>query len=564
MAIRSTRRVVRLLILVAALTVLLGATPAFAHDYIYWHAGPQTKIYTSTLPGPYFVGKASAPGTKILSLTAAKAEFEGRQIVIRPTNGAVRDIWLEPSNLVRDGGTATIGAQNVEVFKVDYVKITVPSKGYTRKGQYEPDPLIPMTLANGQRLGWKPSGAPDPLFRNVGSLVTQPYYVLFHVPADAAPGIYHGTIRITSTGSSDGVSLPVVVIPVQLEVFPFSIAKRTLKTSFGLSLNYAMYANSADHKWLSKGSGQNRITETTDVKGDQIGGWLKYFSDHRISPQTMLPAWTGSDSGTMSARDPYLSDYLGAGTATTFSGSKYDFSTAMMPEPFLRPSYLSNPFANSTNLKKSTAYYKSMRSELSPWLSKAFVYPVDEPTSSSRAFVERYAAFVHTVAPGVKFLLTTDPITMQYRPLKGVDIYVQRLQFYYRDNVKWIQPLRAQGASRSGSTRTPVRSRQKRRTISSMVRSPMCGPTAGSLTTPMRAGCSTSTSRRGVSRRVRARIATRTRTRSRTAPVTTPTAMGRSSIPATTRARVSSSRARHPSAAFGWRRCGMGWRTSST
>jgi putative cell wall-binding protein len=338
-----------------------------------------------------------------------------------------------------------IAASEISVYKVHYVYVAVPSEGYSRKG-YEPDALLPMTLANGERLGWQSSSSA----RSVANNVTQPFYVLVHVPVSAAAGVYTGTLEVTSTGD-DGTEVPTAGVPVTLVVNPLSLTTRSLKTSFGVSLRWAGYANSAGHKWLAAGSGEDRVTETTTFYADQIGGWLRYLSDHRVSPNTLNPAWqTGGDSsppndaGAMVARDAYMLDYLGTGSATTFQGRRFAFNTVTMPEQWTPP-YLGNPFASSSYTSQAAKYLTTMRSELSPWLSRVYFFGVDEPAGTQRAFVENYGALVHKYAPGVKFMVTTEPNRWDFKPLKNVDAYVHALQFYYRDYAKWVAPLRSSG-----------------------------------------------------------------------------------------------------------------------
>lgn len=428
--------------------VMAGATAAGAagSDYLYWYAVAQTKIYPTTVtPGWMASGPDGAPA---MLLSAARGEAEGRQIAIRPSSQTLTDIWIEPSDLVADTGAA-LPASTIETFKVHYVNVTYPSYGYTRKG-LEPDALIPLTLANGERLGWKPDGTSTTGLRAAGANVTAPYYVLFSVPATATPGTYNGTLKITGT-ALDGTPAPEVTIPVSLKVRQFSVATRGLKTSFGANLQWAMYTGSADHKWLPPNTDPpaTRIAERTTFKADQLGGWLEYFSEHRVSPQFMLPAWENgsdwappADNNRMVARRAYLDDYLGTRPATTRPGNRFGFNTVKMPE-YGAPSWVADPFASASNTSKAAAYYSSMSSQLgSAYRPRAYAYPIDEPPASKRAFVERYAAFVHRYAPGVKFMVTTDAVTQNYRLLKSVDIYGQKLHFYFRDWTRWIKPIR--------------------------------------------------------------------------------------------------------------------------
>lgn len=472
--VRRRHAVVARISLACALVLAFSATPASAYDrpyrsrgsatnFRYWYAPAQDKVYQNT-PAPTWAAHAFRPqaptpsaGRLPLFMDAARGESEGRQLMIRPVGGGVKDVWVEPSDLViRDGGgiVSRIASDNVSAYKVHYVQITTPSYGYSQRGP-QPDPLIPMTLANGQRLGWRPDGQEPYLgWRSVGRNTTQPFYVRFEVPDDAAPGRYMGSLRVTCT-DEHGDPLPAVRIPVFLTVRPFSVAQRTLKTSFGVSLNRAMAANSASGKWLpqmpSLPPDAGRVPERTSFKGDQVGGWLRFMGEHRVSPQTVFTAWdTGSDGlhpdddGDMISRDDYLEDYLGTGQATTFDGERLAFNTVCMPE-YAPPSYIKNPFASSAARLAAAQYYSSMWTGLGSYRSKAYAYPVDEPTASQRSFVEQYAAFIHQYAPGSKVLLTTDPITMAYRPLSGIDIYVHKLHFYYRDYSRWVAPLKSSG-----------------------------------------------------------------------------------------------------------------------
>ncbi len=448
------------LLLIVAFTLAIVPPPSVAvaapADYYFWYAYAADKVYPTTAPTS---GARLATARRItgLSFSAARSEFEGRQIAIRPTSQALRDIWLEPSDLTyrdAEGVTHTLDSSNASTYKVHYVNITAPSTGFTRKG-LEPDPLLPMTLANGERLGWRPGTTPDLTRRGANANTTQPFYVLYKVPEETAPGSYKGTIRVTATGA-DGTPAPTLTIPVTITVYPFSVAQRSLKTSFAMNLQWAAYTNSAAHGWLgmnaNPGPGATRVAERTTYKGDQMGGWLKYMSDHRVSPQAMLPAWeSGSDwappvdNGDMVARHAELTDYLGTGAATTYSGTRLAFDTIKLPE-YGAPSYVADPFASASNTAKAAQYYRTMAAEIgSANIGKAYAYPIDEPSASKRTFVENYAAFVHTNAPGVKFFVTVDPTPMNFTLLKNVDIYGQRLPFFYRDYDAWVKKILGAG-----------------------------------------------------------------------------------------------------------------------
>ncbi len=159
---------------------------ALAQDYAYWFARAQDKVYrTSGLPSAFGRASSASPSpVGSLKLSAAQAEYEGRQVAIRPLSGTVTDLWIEPSVLTLRSGASSpsvIPTSAISVYKVQDVYISKPSYGYSRKG-WQPDPLVPMTLSNGERLGWRRGTTPDSTFRSIAAGRTQPFYVLFNVP----------------------------------------------------------------------------------------------------------------------------------------------------------------------------------------------------------------------------------------------------------------------------------------------------------------------------------------------------------------------------------------------
>ena len=421
------------------------STAAVTVDYTYWYSYAQTKVYPTT-PSPANALHAADSSSAVLTISAAQAEFEGRQISLRSETSGINDVWIEPSDLQMTDASGTprvIPASDVSTFKVWYVNIVHPSTPFKVKG-LQPDPLLPMTLANGRRLGWQPSGEMNPTLRGMAANTTQPFYVLFQVPKDAVAGNYTGSLKVTCADES-GNPAPDVVIPVSLTVYPFSVAKRSLKTAFCFDELHAHLLSTASGKWLGQnniyGHSSTQVTETTAWHGDQINGWLKYMSDHHLSPEVTVAAWSAPDSnGTMNARHEVLDDYMGTGLASTFAGERFGFNALRIPEAH-PTSWLKNPFTSNANRARAAEYYRSMFSDLGSYTSIAYVYPVDEPTAKMRAFVQKYTAFIHRTIPGAKYLLTTDPATQKNKLVNGVDIYVERLQFFFRDS-SWVKKIR--------------------------------------------------------------------------------------------------------------------------
>jgi hypothetical protein len=167
------------------------------------------------------------------------------------------------------------------------------------------------------------------------------------------------------------------------------------------------------------------------------------MSDHRVTSQWIGPAWSGGPAGdgSVTARPDVLADYLGTGPATTLPGDRLAFNTVKLPWDW-GTSWLLNPFTSSKATAMATRYYQTVASALGSNVSKALVYPIDEPSYSKRSVISKYAALVHRAIPGAKYLLTTDAKTERNKLVSGVDIYVYRLHFFFRD-ATYIKKIRA-------------------------------------------------------------------------------------------------------------------------
>lgn len=421
------------LICAAAGLCMIGAVPAHASDYAYWYALPGLKVMRESRPPPPLRTASTVPTGPALYLTAAQAEHEGRQIAIRPAT-TVTDLVITPSDLVQNmgqdesGTPAVIRAENVEVFWVKYVRLTRASYGLrTRVPSWWPDALPPTKLLDGTVIP-----------RTLPASVTQPFYVLFHVPDGTPKGTYTGALTLGSSNT------PTVTVPVTLRVWGFSVAKQTLRTSFGFSIRTAKYFANSDHYWPRPW--QYPQYESTDFGGDSLNRWMRFFADHRISPQTLLPGFsTPNSSGSLLVRQQYVDDYAGSQAASTFSGQQLNFNTLPMPDRSFFGTYVSNPFSSYSARVKAINYYYSMRNAYGANMSRALVYSLDEPYGRDRALVEKHGWFVRRYLPGTKYMVTIDPSRFSFRPFRYVDAYVHKLHFYWRDYRRWIAPLRRRG-----------------------------------------------------------------------------------------------------------------------
>jgi len=125
------------------------------------------------------------------SLTAAANEVEAVQLVVRAGDEALTGVDVRVSDLVSEAG-ARIGADRIEILRVAYVYLPAHDRDY-------PDPLPP----------WTPCDIPP------GQ--NQPVWLDIHVPSDAAPGLYRGTVTVRADGGLLGE------LPLQLTVWNFAL-----------------------------------------------------------------------------------------------------------------------------------------------------------------------------------------------------------------------------------------------------------------------------------------------------------------------------------------------------
>jgi hypothetical protein len=434
----------------ASVWLLMAAAPAFAGDYDYWYALPTARVLRSDRP-PATAQRASNANSAPAALTvsAAQAEYEGRQIVIRPL-GRIDDLVFEPSDLVRvddpapTNAPAFIAAGNISVDRVFYVRITKPSWDVRSKKGWYPDALPPVKLLSGKAV---------PQIAYAG--LTQPYYVLFHVPDGTPKGTYTGTLTLRADAGT-----PVLTIPISLRVYGFSVARRSLKTSFGLNMRTIKHWTGAKYAgadaWPAADPEKPYI-ESRNNGCDTMARQVSFMGDHRLTPQTISPAFgkpahldyeTGPPTrrifpGGWLTRQDFLDDFMGTGPASSYAGDRAGFSNITVPDGTYRSSAVNNPFSSKSARSSAITYFNWMRGSVgSANASKLIVYSIDEPHGYQRSFITNYGAFVHRYLPGARFLVTIDPVQFAFKPIKNVDIYVQKLHFWYRDYRKWVAPLR--------------------------------------------------------------------------------------------------------------------------
>jgi hypothetical protein len=201
-----------LLILEGSLAVAAPAPAAAAgadgHGYLV-QSGPPCAVWWAE--GAYKIMKDDplpAAKQKAVRIAAARNEYEPFLLVLRP-DAQLDNVRIAAGPLTNGKG-GTIGASDISVCHVEYVRVTAPTDGLGQAGWW-PDPLPPydgpFTAAAGEN---------------------HPLWLTVHVPKDAVPGTYEGEVALSAEGWSCRV-------PVELRVWNFTLPdKPSVRSSFGL------------------------------------------------------------------------------------------------------------------------------------------------------------------------------------------------------------------------------------------------------------------------------------------------------------------------------------------
>jgi hypothetical protein len=209
-----TRRALAYIVLAAgiisspALTLGAAAAGATAYGYLVQGGAPCAVWWAE---GAYKVMRddpVPAAEQGIVRIAAARNEYEPFLVVLNPTT-RLDGVRVSAARLAGEQG-ATIGAENVSICHVEYVRVTTPTDGLGRAGWW-PDPLPPYD---------------GPFEAAAGE--NHPLWITVRVPRDAAPGLYRGEIGLTAEGWSCRV-------PIELTVRSFILPdKSSVRSSFGL------------------------------------------------------------------------------------------------------------------------------------------------------------------------------------------------------------------------------------------------------------------------------------------------------------------------------------------
>jgi len=205
-----------------------------------WTATPMDKVLREATP--------PEEEDTAIRIFAARREFEPFQLIVNAD--ASGDVVIEASPFT---GPGTMG--DLEVRRVEYVRITEPSDSAAIPSGWIPDPLVPSSF-----------GAAEP----VTGGENQPFWLTVEVPDDAAPGDYEATLTVTVAGAS-------AEVPVQLHVYDFGLPA---EIGFNGHWNASMQAL----------GGSESLEKVEEIKD--------FFFEHRLVPTSVAwPAGLNFDGG---------------------------------------------------------------------------------------------------------------------------------------------------------------------------------------------------------------------------------------------------------------------------
>ncbi len=308
-----------------------------------------------------------------LYVSAAGGEREALQLVISPDHN-LSEFTLLPGPLVSEKGD-TLSAEHIDVFQVGYVDLAMATDAKGTADRW-PDPLLPL---------------PDSILLQADQ--NHPFWIRIYVPEQTPPGIYSGTIMLSS---SEGDS----PIPFTVEVYGFTLPhKMTCSSAMGFS-----FAEVIRYQRLESEADKRHVLEL----------YLENFAQHRISPYDPAPLdplqvrWDGTE--------PRF-EWTAWDRAIERAVHHYGFSSFRLPIRGLGSGDYAHrrlPQLNGFD-ESDPRYAPALKSYLSAleshledngWLDEAYVYFFDEPRPEDYPFVQQGFAKLARYAPKLRRLLT--------------------------------------------------------------------------------------------------------------------------------------------------------------
>jgi hypothetical protein len=361
----------RTLLVLSALLVV----PKLATAQSVWVAPESVKVRPGDRPGTQ----------KAAVIEAARNEFEAFHVVLDGGASGLAGATVTTSALTGPGG-ATIDGGDIRIYREGWYNVSTPSSVVGATGRW-PDIMIPAVdeVANEPRNAF-------PVDVPAGS--QQPVYVEVHVAADAAPGVYTGTVHVTAKGFTADV-------PVTLGVHGFTLpSTSSLRTAFGMFWSGACIAHFGSFEACGQDEGTARMIQL----------YTRFALDHRITiDQSVYTGPTRLPQGGFDwpSWDAIYAPLLDGTGGTRLKGAKLT----------------SVRFAWT----RDAASYKEWASHFKQkgWFDRTFDYTCDEPPAAcSWSGLADTANTAHAGDPAFRTLSTT---TIDKAKANGVDSVLDTL-----------------------------------------------------------------------------------------------------------------------------------------
>ncbi len=307
-----------------------------------------------------------------IAISQAKNEYEGFQLIVIPFGAGVEDVTAQFGDLIHEDGAHTIDKRFIQCRAVKYVLTKKPYYNTPKVGLW-PDPLIAFQSFDVKK-------------ENV-----QPLWVTIYVPADACPGNYKGTVRVTAKGH------PVQDARFSVKVWDFSLPDRpSLRTGFDF-YEYLVGVRHPARKGETDESYRSRLEDLTRA----------YYMDmlqHRIAP--IHNVGNPKFAGTIDGR--YKLDFSEFDERVEWYRAKGQTSFGIAQEwPRGGEGGWTDAWYGYTDREALEGVFREygIHLEEKGWLSSAYAYIFDETFQR----VEEVTRLIHKAHPGIKNLLTATP-----------------------------------------------------------------------------------------------------------------------------------------------------------
>jgi len=318
------------------------AEAARGKPYLALSEGPLLKVFQD--PAMLSEQTLARVGSPEIRIAGCRGEYENYQVILIPETVDLKAVDLKLSELVGPGG-AVIPAKHLSKHAVGYFLTRRPKYAVDYVGWW-PDVLLPFWTCD------VPKG------------LVQPLWVILHIPDDAAPGEYRGSIEVAPQGLSG------TRIPVHLRVWDFQMPKR----SFLTTLHHAV-----------------------PVTGKRRENLLRFCFEHRMCPDII--------------------DFERAGVIRQFKkAGQWDFSCWDDLFDVYRDqitSYVLFSAWGAADREANTAYVRAFADYLRKrgMLQRGVFYMADEPQGDPKklAKIREEAAWMKAILPELKRLCTSVP-----------------------------------------------------------------------------------------------------------------------------------------------------------